>query len=782
MSRVAFDAFLLTATPQTVRGRSMIALIAASVEGPIEALCSFEPYFFIDARVVPPPEVRYDMLHEEIFVSLSGISVRRITFTTIADLDTARRIFTTQGVLIFESDIRPRERFLMDHGIAGSFTIKGETKKRGSLLTIEHPEIAPSRNAVSLRLCSLDIETAVSTGETLSIALHCSGKGNETKAVLMRHSLSQDHPASQDHRASQDRSATVEYVTDERTLLERFVARFLEADPDIVIGWNVISFDLAHLLRRAKELSVRLPLGRGGRPLFVEDAVTRFARASLAGRVVLDGPQLLRTSFFSFESYSLENVARAVLGEGKLIGPEVDRGREIERLHRADPQALAAYNLKDAVLVTKIFEALKLTDLVVRRSQLSGMLLDQVGRSTASLDHLYLPRLHRYGAVAPDVGEVRRSGSGSGGYVLSPRAGIYSNIAALDFRSLYPSVIQTFHIDPLARARAGFEAVVTPKGFRFSREEAILPDLIEELLEARHEAKERKNAPLSQAIKILMNSFYGVMGSRGSRLFHPDLADAITSTGQWILTESKRRIEEHSHEVLYGDTDSLFVKLQPRFTGESFHEIAQNLARDVTAWWAERLLREYSVTSHLRLEHRQLYDKFLLPPARGGEGEGAKKRYAGLVSDQEGAGRVEFVGLEVVRSDWTALAREFQLELYGRIFRGEPYEEWVRQFVARLKKGEFDDKLVYQKRLHKPPDSYGKSPPPYVRAALLLKRPVRQIRYVMTTEGAVPVQLRPSLPHYQHYIDHQLQPVADSILELLGTSFEDLIGPQLSLF
>ena len=161
----------------------------------------------------------------------------------------------------------------------------------------------------------------------------------------------------------------------------------------------------------------------------------------------------------------------------------------------------------------------------------------------AAFDSLYLPRLHRNGFVAPDVGHPPEGEMSPGGWVMDSDPGLYDNVLVLDFKSLYPSIIRTFHVDPLALAVAGEDAVPGFQGARFSREEFILPRLIETLWSARDEAKRRNDSALSRAIKILMNSFYGVLGTTGCRFFDPRLATSITLRGHEILKRSRERRE-----------------------------------------------------------------------------------------------------------------------------------------------------------------------------------------------------------------------------------------------
>jgi DNA polymerase-2 len=182
-----------------------------------------------------------------------------------------------------------------------------------------------------------------------------------------------------------------------------------------------------------------------------------------------------------------------------------------------------------------------------------------------------------------------------------------------------------------------------------------------------------------------------------------------------------------------------------------------------------------------------------MPTVRGSD-EGSKKRYAGLVTLAGGGEEVIYKGLETVRTDWTVLAQQFQQGLYLRIFKGEPYEDYVRDYVARTLRGELDDLLVYRKRLRRPLDDYQRNVPPHVRAARMadeynlgLGRPTQYrnggwIRYLMTVSGPEPLETRHTPIDYKHYLSRQLEPVADAILPFLGDSFARLTSPQQALF
>src|SRR5690606_28862150 len=137
---------------------------------------------------------------------------------------------------------------------------------------------------------------------------------------------------------------------------------------------------------------------------------------------------------------------------------------------------------------------------------------------------------------------------------------------------------------------------------------------------------------------------------------------------------------------------------------------------------AKIIQKRFKTTSRLDVEFEKYFRKVFFAPLRGGEG-GAKKRYAAWqwsqVNDPEG--KFIFSGLEVVRQDWTKLAKIYQRELYRRLFLGEDIEEWTKKFVERVKNREFSRELVYRKRLSKNASEYKKNVPPHARAAQMLQ-------------------------------------------------------------
>ncbi|EZI26909.1 DNA polymerase II [Pseudomonas extremaustralis] len=685
------------------------------------------------------------------------------------------------GVDVYEGDVRPPERYMMERFITAPVWFGGTPDATGVLCDAQMkpaPDYRPQ-----LKLVSLDIETTAQ-GDLYSIALEGCGERQVYMLGPPNNNSAVDFK--------------LDYCDSRAQLLERLNHWLATHDPDAIIGWNVVQFDLRVLHEHAQRLNVPLMLGRGDEPMaWREHGSRNHYFAAAAGRLIIDGIEALRSATWSFESFSLENVAQTLLGEGKDISTPYQRMDEINRMFAEDKPALARYNLKDCELVTRIFAKTELLKFLLERASVTGLPADRSGGSVAAFTHLYMPLMHRQGFVAPNLGDKPPQAS-PGGFVMDSRPGLYESVLVLDYKSLYPSIIRTFLIDPVGLIEGlkhpdDSESVEGFRGARFSRTRHCLPSIVARVSEGREEAKREHNAPLSQALKIIMNAFYGVLGSSGCRFFDTRLASSITLRGHQIMRQTRELVEAQGYEVIYGDTDSTFVWLGSAHSQEDATRIGQALVQHVNDWWREHLHTVYGLQSALELQYETHFTRFLMPTIRGAE-EGSKKRYAGLVVKGDGSEQMVYKGLETVRSDWSPLARRFQQELYQRIFHRQPHQDYIRDYVRRTLSGEWDELLIYRKRLRRPLDDYERNVPPHVRAARVadeyndrLGRPRQYqrggwISYVISVNGPEPLEARQTPIDYDHYVTRQLQPVADAILPFVNDDFSTLVGGQMGLF
>ncbi|MCE7554812.1 DNA polymerase II [Aliivibrio fischeri] len=710
-------------------------------------------------------------------------SVLGLYFKNTYQKRSATQLIEQLHLPIYESDIRLADRYLMERFICGGLSFIGNPVQKKDHIEYRNVKVKTTDRSPKFSMVSLDVECS-EKGILYSVALHSE---LDTRIIMVGD--------------SQDSDLSIQWVENEKTLLVALESWFYQFDPDIIIGWNVINFDFRLLIQRAKWHKLPFRIGRGNSSLYWRDSDKNRQQGFLSfpGRVVLDGIDALKTATYHFSSWSLESVAQELLKEGKSINDQSDKMSEINRMYREDKLSLAKYNLQDCVLVTRIFEHTHLLEFLIERTKLTGVELDRVGGSVAAFTNLYLPRLHRAGYIAPNL-ESDNWIASPGGYVMNSKPGLYQSVIVLDFKSLYPSIIRTFNIDPLGlieglKQEVGTEdnqAIDGFRGGRFHRSKHFLPKLIENLWSARDEAKRNNEKAFSQAIKIIMNSFYGVLGSSGCRFFDHRLASSITMRGHEIMKITRELIEAEGYEVIYGDTDSTFVTLGQSMSSKEADAIGSSLVEKINQWWISHLSEKYAIDSALEIEYETHYRTFLMPTIRGAE-TGSKKRYAGLVK-KEGKEEIVFKGLETVRTDWTPLSQEFQKTLFHKVFHQQDVKEYVRQYVDDTKQGRLDKLLIYRKRLRRQLDEYQKNVPPHVKAARLAdyrnqqieKRPQYQyggwIEYIITTAGPEPVEYINNPIDYDHYVEKQLKPIADGILPFIGLDFNELSNSQLGLF
>jgi DNA polymerase II len=712
---------------------------------------------------------------------LAGVALARLEVGH-GSLGGAERALAASHVPVLVRELPRASEALLALGLHGPVAIRGSAMpgRRVDVVFLE-PTLAPGRTSAALAWLALDIETD-RAGTVVAASL--AGAGGAGEVLFLGPPLG---------------APGISSFPTEAALLAALARRILARDPDVITGWNVIDFDLRVLARRFAALGVPFDVGRTAEVASIVDRGGRGAAFQISGRAVLDAMRLVRASGERFDDLSLEAVSRAVLGEGKSVAVRgLAKLDELDRLRREEPLAFCAYCLRDSELVLRILARTGLDVLTAKRSALTGVSLDLAWTSIPAFERIYAAELRARRVLPPPRAERRVSGA-AGGTVLEAVPGFFPNVLVFDFRSLYPSIMRTFNIDPLANARAeqrgpSPQDLVAPNGARFERSAGILPAIIARYAAEREAALAEGDETAAYVYKILQNSFYGVLGADGCRYARTELAGAITSFGKVFLTAARDFFERRGLRTLYGDTDSVFV-LSGQGDASGFGDLTAfgaGAAEELNAALSERIRREYDVTSHLRIRCEKAYRRFFIPRLKHdttGEGRGRAKGYAGLRLGPNGASEIEVKGMEAARSDFTPLARRFQVELLALAFAdaGEAeVRDFCRDLVARLRRGELDAELVYRKSLRRAAEDYG-AETPQVRAARLLgwKGQRGRVAYVMTRAGAEPMEARTgALLDYQHYLERQLLPIARSVAEARGWDARPWFGEvsQLALF
>ena len=735
-------------TYRTGNGKSFVHLYGRLENGEsFLTVSEFRPYFYIKSEDLSAALNMEPLEFKETEMkTFSNQKVTKILTQYPSDVGVLRKKFHEKNIECYEADIRFAYRFIIDQNLRGFISIEGDYTKGDRVDRVyENPEITPLEPFdIPLKTVSLDIEVNEDTGEVVCLTLY---DGVEYYTLLLK---------------QEDEKAVT--CASEMELLSKFKEEILKRDPDIITGWNVVDFDLAYMYERFKRFKIAFDLGRSSAQtkFRTESSFIRASQVKIDGRMVLDAMHLLRDFFIKLDDYKLGTAGMAILGEGKI---EIEK--DIDKVWRENPALLVEYNQKDAKLVLDIIEKKKLIELSKRMTGITGLQLDRVKAAIASLDSLYLRESQKRGVVCPSVSGRSRK-QVTGGLVQEPSFGIYEYVLLFDFRSLYPSIMATFNIDPLTYTEE--ETVIqAPNGVYFKEEPGILPEIILELL------KRRKIADIYEeqyAIKIIMNSIFGVFGHPMCRFYNSRIANAITSFGRYFLEETTAKVKAMGYNVIYGDTDSLFVVVKGATTDE-VKTTGEYIERTINEFYNAYVQKHYNRENHLQLEFERAYEKFLLPKQRHLK-KGAKKRYAGFYN-----GEIDIVGLEYVRRDWTELAKEFQYTLLEKIFSGENIEGYIRKTVKDLKSGNLDHLLVYKKGVRKGLDQYTKTTPPHIKAARKMGDfSDRVISYVMTKKGPEPVDGTPKRIDYEHYIEKQLKPIANSILHFYDKSFTDVVTKQ----
>ncbi len=570
-------------------------------------------------------------------------------------------------------------------------------------------------------------------------------------------------------------------------------------DYDLIYTYNGDNFDIPYLKTR----NGRLGLGANR-----ENVKLRKVRegyfADIPGRPHVDVFQgisfLEGIGAIKILRYTLEDVYKAVLGKDKI---DVE-GRDIWKNwdnEGKDLEILARYSLQDAVATYELGEYI--LPLFTELSRLTGKTIYHAVRVSAShiVESLLIKEAVKRGEVVPrkpKEGEVReRIGRGfSGGYVKEPKPGLHENIAVLDFRSLYPSIIISHNIDPFTLDRDGkcqdyFES---PNGYRFCKnKKGLIPYVLRKVIEKRIEIKkEMKKYPKDSleykslyakqwSLKIAANATFGYMGYARARWYSMECAKAITAWGRYYVGKLIESAEQAGFEVIYADTDSAFLKL------------GNKTKEDVL-----RFLSEFNskLPEFMEVEFEGFYKRGIFVTRKIGKGA-AKKRYA-LLSEN---GEMKITGLEFVRTDWSELAKELQKKVLRLVLEGdvEKAKSVVLDTIRDIRDGKLPiEKYVVYTQLKRSINQYD-AIGPHVRAAKRLIEaghtvtPGMLIGYVVTRGGGnigdrswpyFPVNLvGDRQPDPEYYIENQVLPAVMKILREIGISEEDLKhgGKQASL-
>ncbi|MCX8202304.1 MAG: DNA-directed DNA polymerase [Candidatus Micrarchaeota archaeon] len=684
---------------------------------------------------------------------------------------------------VYEKDIKFNKRYLIDKGLRPMNTVEIEYEGR-YVKSIR--DIGPKLDVNRLNALTFDIEV---------YNPHGIPREDEDPAIIISYADDLGVGAITWKESDIDGVANAK---NEKEMIEKFCEILQQKDVDIVAGYNSSVFDIPYLKARANELGIKLKLGRGGsEPKIKKIGMTTHAK--IEGRVHTDIYYLVRilaaAQAIKLERHTLEEVYKEMIGGSDW---KVDM-LSIYQMWDDDGKRkeLVEYAIKDAKAAHEIFR--KLYPLEVELARLTKITLPNISGSTTGqmVESLLMDESYKRGYLIPQKPAWAHDFSKpiQGAYVKLPSPGIYERIAVFDFRSLYPSIITSHNIDPYT-INCGHEACKfgrnrAPNGFYFcTKEKGLVPSAILHLLELRKKIKselkeaQRKgssgeiavlNARVA-ALKIVLNTVYGMLNYPKSRWYSRECAESITAFGRNYIQEVAKRAENKGFSVLYSDTDSIFILL-----GNKTEQDAMNFMEEINEWLPE--------TMELELEN--IYKRGVFVSKKQEKETGAKKKYA-LVSED---GKIKIRGFELVRRDWSKIARETQKKVLEAILIDGSKEkalQIVRDVVKRLAEGNVPkDELVIYTQLRK--EEYEVISPEFSAVEKARKRGHEIkvgsiIGYIITRKGKT-ISEKAELLDYaedydsEYYINHQVLPAVMKIIGELGYSEEDIKfeGKQSSL-
>ena len=678
----------------------------------------------------------------------------------------------------YEHDIVFWKRYIIDKDISPLKGVKVNAHEEDGRLVVDNIESA-SLNEIALSHISFDIETYNPKGVP---------RPGKDPVIMISYTNGSDSKVLTTKKIEKD---FVLIFENEKSLIQGFSNIINELDPDIIAGYNSSNFDLPYLLARSKATKANFSIGRlSGDVKKEHHGLIEAVR--IPGRVNLDIYNVAKfvsvvgaaEKLIKVNNFKLDEIYTAVTGKRKKM---IER-RDIWRLwDNNELEELAEYSLGDSLVLDELYNFFIPLELEV--AKVSGTTLGEAAISTTGqlVEWLFMREAHKNNQIIPNKPsdeevERRLANPIEGAYVKTPEAGIYKNIAVLDFRGLYPSIIVAHNIDPSTICDDCTDYYESPIGVRFRKEPiGIAPKLLKSLIEERIEVKKAyKKDPdnkalgaRNMALKILANSFYGYLGYARSRWYSRECAGSVTAYGRQYIMSVINEAEKSGFKSIYTDTDSVFLLLE----GKSKDDVFAFLKKINSM-----------LPSGMELELEDFYTSGVFVGKRSGD-IGAKKKYA-LLSEN---GRIKIRGFELVRRDWAEIARDTQRKVLELILKGGSKEkviETVREVIEKLRSGNVPIKeLVIHTQLRKSIRSYDVTSPELAAAKKAIERGQKKvdelegttIGYVITKHGntiSEKAELEEFASDYDpdYYIEHQVIPATLKILKELGYSADELNG------
>lgn len=570
-----------------------------------------------------------------------------------------------------------------------------------------------------------------------------------------------------------DRRQFMAENSNDKPVIESFIKYVRDFDPDVIVGYGTNRRDWPYLLTRSEKLGMNLFADRAN----TEPHTSVFGHISITGRANIDLFDL-SDELPEVKVKTLENIADflgVMPAEKRTLIETVDFPAYWKNPEKRP--MLLKFSKENAECIIGIADAL--LDFAMQLSNLVGLPLDHVGTAAVGfrVEWFLIREAYKIRELSPKR-KPRPYFPYAGGLVLEPKPGVHENIAVLDFKALYPNIMITRNVSPDTYVPPGEPE--PPSGVNVAPEVShkfrteppgFYKNVLSYLIAVRDEVglKLEKLNPQGveyrvldarqKAVKVITNAAYGYTGWIGARWYIKPVAEATAAWGREAILSTIELCKKIGLDVVYSDTDSVFIKYEPQKVKKLSSEIGETLG--------------------LEIKPDKIYDRVLFTEA--------KKRYCGLLPD----GRLDIVGLEVVRGDWAAVAKNVQEKVLETILKEQSPEkavELVRSYISdlRRKKVPYKD-LVIWKTLTKPVQKYAVNAP-HVEAARILAKEGwdlasgDKIGYVIVTgPGKLYEKAKPYvLVSYgdvdtEYYVSNQVVPAVKRILSMFGITEGELL-------
>ncbi|MFW5904206.1 MAG: DNA-directed DNA polymerase [Candidatus Saliniplasma sp.] len=712
---------ILSGSYSSIEGGVVIELFGRTEQGESVTLLydDFKPYFYL---VNPPNQIVGELERDEEIVKIESKELWVDGGMEPCKKVVLRYPFKVPGYRnkykghckILAADIPYIQRFIYDMDLGSTVIVEGKKIERDKYTTDMVIEVEGFEESEPLKLelktLSFDIENSIEANRIFTICCVVNYKGE---------------------RKSKS------FYGEEKEILEDFRDFVNSIDPDVITGYNINGYDIPHIESRVEEIGLgSLDIGRDGSGL--NKVGNRYWKVN--GRIVADAWWSVRTEM-NLKRETLDHVSKELLGREKDdVNP-----KEIDREWEENQEKVIDYCTLDAELALEILIELGILDKAMDMATVSKLPVDEGlnGRTSTLVDSILIREADKRGVGVPLTSHTGKGSKIKGGYVHSIEPGLYHWVSVLDFKSMYPSIIMENNICFTTLSDEG--SIESPTGVKFlspEQKEGILPGLLKDLMEERDSVKKKMREAedekvkdyyggLQAAIKVLMNSFYGVFASSFYRFTDKRIGESITAFARKNIKELIEKLEEDGLKVIYSDTDSVFFR-SPKEDLEETVELSKNIAED------------YSKGAII-LEFEKVLNPFF--------SHGMKKRYVGKIIWPEEDMLVR--GYELRRSDSFGAQNEALEDVFQHILDDDidGAIEIAKRWIEKTRNGEVEpEELVISRTCKK--YSYYKNPDsmPNVQAARKMESkgfeftPGMKVSWIVTDANRSPQEVEPWIP------------------------------------